>query len=155
MNLGEYDHFIAKTRAPYKHDTQDYLETFEKHPDIRCMTVLAAAGEEAFFNKEYSLGAMCLEHLISIEPAKALNWKHLGVDYFMLKELVKAENTLTKAVELDSTDADAYMNLATVKAAMGKHNEADALIVEAARRGNPAAIRQVIDRRLEMPEINN
>ena len=152
MNLGEYDHFIAKTREAYKHDTQDYLETFEKHPDIRCMTVLAAAGEEAFFNKEYALGATCLEHLVSIEPAKALNWKHLGVDYFMLKELVKAENALTKAVELDSADTDAYMNLATVKAAMGKHNEADALMMDAARRGDPAAVRQVIDRGLKMPE---
>ena len=155
MNLGEYDHLIAKAREPYKHDTQDYLETFKQHPGIRCMTVLAAAGEEAFFNKEYALGATCLEHLISIEPDKALNWKNLGAAYYMLKDLVKAEKAFTEAVNLDSAAADFYMDLATVKAALGKQQEADALIMEATRRGNPAAIQQVIDRGLEMPEANN
>ena len=152
MNLDLYDHLLVKEREPFKKNTLECLEIFDKYSQICCPTIVENAAEEAYLHKDYGKTVSCLELLVSLEPKEHRHWTNLARGYYLLNNYEKAEQTLTVALDVLGNQPDIMIRLAFIKKEIGKQDEANALAREAARRGDPEAIRYLQEDSLEQAE---
>ncbi len=138
MNFGSYDALIGPME-PVDYQPTRFAETYERHPDVRSVSLLGGAARNYIEGGQNDQAIACYQKLVAIDPTVHEAWNNLGQLLLMRGDDAAGEAALVEAVKLRPGRPEPYAALADRMEKSGRRSEAVSLFRRLAGAGDTMA----------------